>query len=757
MGTAEASRCSWRVLLAFAVITAVVVEECGAAIETTQYRRHHPRHHRHRHRHHHQHQRKIPISSNELDYEEAWISPVTRDKRQGDEEWEGGPWGDWSVPSPCSRTCGGGVSFRTRTCEGGSDDQCVGKSKKYESCNLTPCPEGSIDFRTEQCQRYNGVPFEGKYYSWVPQQKAPRKCELNCQPEGERFYYRHALKVIDGTPCTNEGFDVCVDGQCMPVGCDRILGSSAKEDKCRVCGGDGSTCNTIKGDFMQKTLTVGYNDIVLIPAGATNIYVEELAATNNYLAVRNTTGHFYLNGNWRIDFPRARQFAGTTFYYERKVNGGVGIFAPEVIRALGPTTEPLFIVLLYQEKNEGVAYEYSVPQGVTQAEAETYGWIYGTYGECSEECGGGHQVRNVTCARTSDLEPVSEYLCDPRQRPETNMTCNEQPCQASWQVGDWTPCTSSCGTPGWQFRHVYCGQKFTEGRLSVVNNSICTDAVGSPPDSVRECNQNEVCATWLVEDWTPCSKLCGVGHQYRKVRCHIMNDGEVNILDDSACSEEKPDSEKPCEQIPCSGVDWVASDWNGCGITCDQTEESRSVLCVSQKGKVVKEEYCSAARKPEITRSCSEIVSCEYKWYASEWSECSAECGIGTMTREVFCGTWETGSLTVTNETDCDAETRFSVTKQCNSTESCKAKWFAGPWSRCDKECGGGTKNRKIFCYIGDKRAKLQCDVNSILYSLDTCNNNPCGEDEVLGAEVDLEDESCVEEEEEEEEEKACH
>lgn len=34
---------------------------------------------------------------------------------------------------------------------------------------------------------------------------------------------------------------------------------------------------------MQKTLTVGYNDIVLIPAGATNIYVEELAATNNYL------------------------------------------------------------------------------------------------------------------------------------------------------------------------------------------------------------------------------------------------------------------------------------------------------------------------------------------------------------------------------------------------------------------------------------------------------------------------------------------
>ncbi|KAK8394131.1 hypothetical protein O3P69_006372 [Scylla paramamosain] len=754
------ARCSWRVLLAFVLITSVLVEVCAAATETTRFRRQHPRHHRqHRHRHHHQ--RKIPISSNELEAEIFWGDSLTRNRRQFGEE-----------------SCGGGVNFRTRVCEGPSDAHCTGKSKKYESCNVEACPEGSMDFRTEQCQRYNTVPFEGKYYSWVsylgdpdkcalhcqpkqsswvPHMKAPKKCELNCQPEGERFYFRHALKVADGTPCDSEGFDVCVDGQCMPVGCDRILGSSAKEDKCRVCGGDGSTCNTVKGDFMQKTLTVGYNDIVLIPAGATNIYVEELAATNNYLAVRNTTGFFYLNGNWRIDFPRAREFAGTTFHYERKVNGGVGIFAPEVIRALGPTTEPLFIVLLYQEKNEGVAYEYSVPKGVTQAKAETYGWIYGTYGECSEECGGGVQVRNVTCAHISNLEPASEYLCDPRLQPETERICNEQPCQAEWQVGNWTPCTSSCGTQGWQFRHVFCGQKFTEGRLSVVNDSQCTDVVGPPPDSVRECNQEAVCASWHVEEWTPCSKLCGVGHQYRKVRCHLMKDGEIEVLDDSACSEEKPDTEKPCEQIPCSGVDWVTSDWSGCGITCDQTKESRSVLCASKKGVVVNEEYCSPARKPEAIRTCpkAEIVPCEYKWYASEWGECSSECGVGVMLREVFCGSWNDGSLHVVNETNCNAETRFDDTKPCNSSDACKAKWFVGPWTRCNKECGGGSKSRKLFCFFGNKLGKLQCDVNTILHSLDTCNNHPCGDDEVLdyGNQVDLqsEDEICEEEEEEKE------
>lgn len=33
------------------------------------------------------------------------------------------------------------------------------------------------------------------------------------------------------------------------VGCDNILGSDAREDRCRVCGGDGSTCDAIEGFF----------------------------------------------------------------------------------------------------------------------------------------------------------------------------------------------------------------------------------------------------------------------------------------------------------------------------------------------------------------------------------------------------------------------------------------------------------------------------------------------------------------------------
>ena len=68
------------------------------------------------------------------------------------------------------------------------------------------------------------------------------------------------------------------------VGCDGYLGSLMREDNCRVCGGRNENCNTINGIFNESNLQVGYNDILLIPAGATNILVrEEGKGSNNYL------------------------------------------------------------------------------------------------------------------------------------------------------------------------------------------------------------------------------------------------------------------------------------------------------------------------------------------------------------------------------------------------------------------------------------------------------------------------------------------
>ena len=75
-----------------------------------------------------------------------------------------------------------------------------------------------------------------------------------------------------------------------------------------------------------------------------------MKASNNYLALRDQNGTYYLNGNWRIDYPQKMDICGTTFHYERRyknkaAKGPLTLFAPESVRALGPTTCSLFIVV----------------------------------------------------------------------------------------------------------------------------------------------------------------------------------------------------------------------------------------------------------------------------------------------------------------------------------------------------------------------------------------------------------------------------
>uniref|UniRef100_A0A667Z0I3 Papilin, proteoglycan like sulfated glycoprotein n=1 Tax=Myripristis murdjan TaxID=586833 RepID=A0A667Z0I3_9TELE len=114
----------------------------------------------------------------------------------------------WSPYGECSRTCGSGVTVRTRRCI--TQRYII----SYRSCNIQDCPEGSRDFREEQCSQFDGTDFQGKLYKWMPYYGAENPCELNCMPKGENFFYRHRSAVVDGTPCHPGRRDICVEGVC---------------------------------------------------------------------------------------------------------------------------------------------------------------------------------------------------------------------------------------------------------------------------------------------------------------------------------------------------------------------------------------------------------------------------------------------------------------------------------------------------------------------------------------------------------------
>ncbi len=172
-----------------------------------------------------------------------------------------GGWAAWQPYGTCSRTCGGGVRISTRDCinpapaNGGRF--CIGDRTRAQSCGTQRCPDPDADFRLQQCQRFNGqrprAPVSSRIQEpaeWVPKYTGLSErdqCKLICTEVHTDIYVTWSYKVVDGTTCSPRSSDVCVQGKCEKAGCDHVLGSRTKLNKCGVCGGSRKSCKKQKG------------------------------------------------------------------------------------------------------------------------------------------------------------------------------------------------------------------------------------------------------------------------------------------------------------------------------------------------------------------------------------------------------------------------------------------------------------------------------------------------------------------------------
>ncbi|KAL8197374.1 UNVERIFIED_CONTAM: A disintegrin and metalloproteinase with thrombospondin motifs 7 [Gekko kuhli] len=418
-----------------------------------------------------------------------------------------GGWGAWSSWAACSRTCGAGLQNAERQCNrptpkyGGR--YCVGERKRFRVCSMKTCPPDQPSFRHVQCSRFDARPYKGKLYKWTPVPNNINPCELHCRPENEFFAEKLRDAVIDGTPCFegNSSRDMCINGICKNIGCDFEIDSYTVEDRCGVCQGDGSTCQTVKKTF-EKSEGRGYVDVGLIPAGAREIQIEEVAEAENFLALRSEDPKkYFLNGDWTIQWNGDYPVAGTTFTYERTGNW-------ENLTSPGPTEEPVWIQLLFQEKNPGVRYQYTIQREsdseneITPAE---FFWQYGSWTKCTATCGTGVQRQTVHCVEKV-AGVVEERFCDVLSRPDDKRrSCSEELCPARWWAGEWQACSATCGDAGLMKRSVLCLQSVAPDEQRALQPSQCRHL--SKPDATAPCNREVSCpAWWIVGNWSEPSR-----------------------------------------------------------------------------------------------------------------------------------------------------------------------------------------------------------------------------------------------------------
>nr|XP_058916802.1 A disintegrin and metalloproteinase with thrombospondin motifs 12 isoform X2 [Kogia breviceps] len=458
-----------------------------------------------------------------------------------------GGWGRWSPWSHCSRTCGAGAQSAERLCNnpepkfGGK--YCTGERKRYRLCNVHPCRPDTPTFRQMQCSEFDTVPYKNEFYHWFPVFNPARPCELYCRPIDGQFSEKMLDAVTDGTPCFEGGNsrNVCINGICKMVGCDYEIDSNATEDRCGVCLGDGSACQTVKKVFQQKEGS-GYVDIGLIPKGARDIRVMEVEGAGNFLAIRSEDPEkYYLNGGFIIQWNGNYKLAGTIFQYDRK--GDL-----EKLMATGPTNESVWIQLLFQVTNPGIKYEYTIRKDGLDNDVEklVYFWQYGRWTECSVTCGTGVRRQTAHCVKKG-RGMVKATFCDPETQPNGRQKkCHEKDCPPRWWTGEWETCSATCGPHGEKKRTVLCIQTVGSDEQQALPARDCQHLL--KPKTLTSCNRDILCPSdWTVGNWSECSVSCGGGVRIRSVTCAKNHNEPCDVT-------RKPNSRALCglQQCPSS-------------------------------------------------------------------------------------------------------------------------------------------------------------------------------------------------------------
>uniref|UniRef100_A0A3B5A7P9 ADAM metallopeptidase with thrombospondin type 1 motif 13 n=1 Tax=Stegastes partitus TaxID=144197 RepID=A0A3B5A7P9_9TELE len=647
-----------------------------------------------------------------------------------------GSWSSWSEFSSCSRTCGGGVTLRTRQCNnprpafGGN--VCEGPDIEAELCHQQPCGQTQLDFMAEQCSQTNLQPLYLKpgtasFYTWIPAlgfARGDEQCRYMCQSDGEDFIVSRGSQFVDGTRCESDSptpfgmTAACLRGKCKLFGCDGVLRSGKVRDVCGVCGGDGSSCSLTSDSYVDGQAKE-YTTFLSLPVNATQVHIINRAPLFTHMAVM--VGDQYIvsgTGSMALTVTHPSPLDENRLEYRLHLTPDL-LPAMEELLLPGPLQQEINVYRKYgkeygEKTNPNISYQFFVPKRSSDLTDVTPKgkWVIFT-APCSVSCGSGVQKHVYVCVDEDTNNHLEENNCEtspPSTPPHT--TCQLSPCPPRWDAGKFGPCSASCGG-GERVRPVRCVQKHGSDVVAVPDSECPSD---SAPHAAEKCNLQHCPARWHVSEPGDCSAVCGPGEAKRVVSCVRPENNQDVEVDQSFCSKQI----KPLDSVPCvvdvCPIGWESKGESGvtprsrqapvyvwspvisqCSKTCGNGTLQVWFSCIDhQTRQGVPDFHCDASTKPHPQSEMCNTSPCPPMW-RSKQGVCSVTCGGGVANRVLYCAGETEGEEVVVEDSECGDFPKPTAVVSCN-TQSCPARWKVLRTLPCSVSCDLGVAQRVVSC-----------------------------------------------------------
>nr|XP_039251978.1 SCO-spondin-like isoform X1 [Styela clava] len=355
-----------------------------------------------------------------------------------------------------------------------------------------------------------------------------------------------------------------------------------------------------------------------------------------------------------------------------------------------------------------------------------YQWMEWTdWSICSSLCGLGSSTRNRRCVTVEGNEDAPSYdLCG------SELSFESRPCQIDkcyrWlRWTDWTNCPVSCGT-GQVTRNRRCVDD--EG-VEAQPTKCKADEYDLKTFEVRSCNPGP-CFRWARwTEWTTCSAKCGLGVETRSRRCVTVG-GDQDAPSSTVCGDGNAFDSRPCQIDKC--YRWSRwTDWTPCPVSCGIGQISRNRRCIDDDGQDGQPEKCKVDQYDDIRTF--DVQTCDqgpcFRWERwTEWTTCSAKCGLGVETRSRRCVTVG-GDQDAPSSTVCGDGNAFD-SRPCQIDKCYRwSRWT--DWTTCPVSCGTGqiSRNRRCIDDEGQEGSPEKCkadqyDTNT--FDVQTCDRGPC-------------------------------